>query len=265
MGIAYCAIKYEFAGKPYETAHTIHSGISLVAGQNTFTEDDLNEWGFFELGTGFIDARTDPSNPLTFDPRSLIESIIGLHRAMQGPLVRLKQVYINDGFTLGEPTGNFATFDLDLACKSNGLTENLFTYAPANNALMLDKGSAMFSRRGGRMWLRGAMALGEIMPSAQDGVTLVPGARVQIAERLEDYEGQSPLTQPNNLANYYFNGVAGVGGVTLVQYCVGRTKGVVVAAKERRILDNWTSISGLTVDDAQSRDTRRRNKKAVSP
>lgn len=265
MGIAYCAIKWEFAGKLYETVHTIHSGISIAAGQNTFTEEDLLQWGFDLLATPGLDNRTDPSE-VTFNPKGLIEYIIGFHRGMQGPQVQLKQVYINDGFTLGTPTGNFATFDLDLQCVSSFVGAVLGDYASANNSLMLDKASGQFSRRGGRMFLRGWGPRTSVEPSAEDGVKLTDAARVTLANQLGILIAQPGSTNLNSLSSYFGAGANGAleGGEVLVQYAIGRTKEITVDGKKRRILDNWTQVSTISVDDAQSRDTRRRNKKAVA-
>lgn len=264
MGIAYCSIKWEFASKPYETVHTIHSGISIADNQSTFTEDDLSQWGFNDLGQGDLDLRTDPADA-QFNPGNLIEAIIGFHRAMQGPLVRLTQVYVNDGFTLGAETGNFATFDLSLVCTNPTLGTTLANYAPANIALMLDKASGQFSRRGGRCWLRGALPAGSFMPSAEDGVTLTDSGRLQVTTNLNAYLVQQPLSAPSPFEAYFGLGIDGVGATpVLVQYAIGRTRKVIVDGKERRQLNNWTRVSTISVDDAQSRDTRRRNKKAVA-
>lgn len=264
MGIAYCAIKWEFAGKAYETVHTLHSGSSTAPGQNTFTALDLTAWGFDLLGVAGLDERTDPSGIATFNPSSLIEFIIGFHRRMQGQQVRLTQVYINDGFTLGVQTGNFATFDLDLTCESPLTGTTLSNYAPANQALMLDKASAGFSQRGGRMWLRGAMQASYTIPAAEDGVTLTESGRVSLSQQLSDYLVQEASGGENNsLSKYFGTGTAGADGTTPVQYCIGRTVAATVDGKVRRVLNNWTPVANISVDDAQSRDTRRRNKKAV--
>lgn len=263
MGNAYCAIKYEFAGKPYETVHSVHSGVSTAGGQTTFTDDDLTQWGFYELSVGDLEVRTDPTHA-QFDPKSLIEAIIGYHVAMHGPLVRLTQVYVNDGFTLGDPTGNFATFDLNLFGKNTNLGSTLANYAPGNNALMIDKASGQFSRRGGRSWMRGCLPLASIMPSAEDGVTLTDAGRLSATLVLNTYLTQQPLTAPTPFSGYFGTGQPGLGTTPVsVQYSIGRTLKVLVNGKERRVLDNWTQVSTLSVDDAQSRDTRRRNKKAV--
>lgn len=258
MGNALCTIKYELDGRQYQTIHGLHSGVSTAQGQNTFTEADLTAWGFDQLGVGDLDGRTDVQNQ-PFNWGSLIEGIISFHRFMQSSLVTLKQVYISDGFTPGISTGPFATFDLNLQCQSAHTPSTIGDIAPANVALLIDKTSGMFSRRGGRMWLRGATGKGGIQLGGPDGVELTAAGRSVVSAALTDFLTASSLGgEANTFADYFDIGVLGADSSTTVQYSIPNTTKVIIDGKTRRALTNWTSVGTFAIDDAQSRDTRRR-------
>lgn len=259
MGNAYCVVKYTFDGRNYQTVHGIHTGIDQPNPENVFTEANLLNWGFNGLGVGDLDARTDVTNS-PFNYASLLEAIISFHRFMQSPLVTLKQIYISDGFTLGAATGPFATFDLNLACQAPHLTVDPSAIAPANCALMIDKVSGQFSRRGGRMWLRGAMDKSHIRLGGEDGVELTFAGRTTVTDALTDFltTGSVGGESSQKLADYFGDGAVGTDGVTNVQYSIVNTTKAVVNGKDRRVIFDWTKVATLAIDDAQSRDTRRR-------
>lgn len=259
MGNAYCAVRYTFAGRTYQTIHGLHSTLEIGPVQNTFSAADLEEWGFNALATGDLEARTSISNS-PFNYANLIEGILAMHRFMQSTMVRLTQVYISDGMTPGLPTGNFATFDINLQCQAAHVSGTKEFVAPANNALLIDKTAGQFSRRGGRMWLRGAMNKGDYVAEGDDGVMLLPSAATALQAHLQDFLNTETVGGVGGAFKQYFGFGADGAGPTAspVQYSIPKTTGIVIDGKKRRVLQDWTRVGTLSVQDAQSRDTRRR-------
>jgi hypothetical protein len=258
MGIGYATIKWTLGTKEYNTQHSwARAPFSLPGGG--FDSSDANDIGFSQLGDGDLDGRTDPQD-VSFGPDSLLERIIALHRAVQGGGVVLTQLYLHDGPTNGTETGAFATFPLNLTCRNVTLAVGLEDYAPANCALLVDKSPATISSHAGRIWFRGALLKDEIILTAEDGVGLtVDGKARAEADLLSGYiEGGVSV---GGLSLHFGAGFNGVGDGNLCQYGVCQTQPVDPDDPDGpRQIDGFTAINKLSVDDAQSRDTRRRLK-----
>lgn len=261
MGLAYLEVEYEIGGRRYRTVHGAWSDATLP--NNTFGLPDYENWGGEFVGDGIFDDATDPAND-EVDPRSLIEAVLYMHRAMQGTDVILRNLSINDGATPGDSTGNFVSVNLDLQCRGNA-TVNSAVLAGLNTTMAIVKQPAGFSKRKGRMFLRGAIAAPHIQYGDRDGVTFQPGFRAAYSLALTTAIGYGGVGVATLLRNYLGTGNAGVlsGSVAYVIPNTTEYTGIdpdTGLSVTKRALSSYTFVQGLDVTDAQSRKTTRRKK-----
>lgn len=262
MGVAYAEVEYEIGGFRYRTIHGLASDANETP--NSFTPVDTNVWGVDLVGDAVFADATDPSD-LTVQPRTVIEAILYFHRKMQSPAVILRNLSINDGPTPGDATGNFVSLNLDLQCRGN-IAVNSNTLGGLNNTMLITKQPDGFSKRKGRMFLRGAIAHTHMIFGDRDGVTFQPGFRAAYSLHLSDAIGQGGTPDPNLLYTY-FGGKPGPGPMDFNAFYVIPNTKVIAGIDpddgtpiEKRILFGYTNINLMEVTDVQSRDTRRKKK-----
>lgn len=260
MGVAFCEVEYELGGKRYHTVHGLWCASNDL--QNTFSLEDYVNWGGNQLGTAESEARTDPLDA-TVEPINIIEAILYFHRSIQHQSIVLRTLNLNDGATPGDSTGNFVSLNLDYQCR--GFTAiNTGTLAPANIALLITKSPFGFSKRKGRMFLRGCIRNDAVTVGDEDGATFVTGARSLYSLQLDEAIRGSGVGSTTRLFSYLQPVTQTGADGEDVAYVIPNTKIVkgvdpdTGLEVEKRILFGKTFVGGLQVTDAQSRNTRRR-------
>jgi hypothetical protein len=247
MGSGVIVIKKEVDGEEWENTYPFS-----VVGPGNLSNLDLvaigAEESFTPENTNYSDAGYDP------EAVPMLQAVLAFERAMHYTPIRFKSVYVTDHLENSAPTDlNTNTFFVQ-PLSFNGLGPAAQgDLAPGNTPLMLTRVPAVFSRRSGRIYMRGVLLLSQVRFAGKGLVDWSSdAARLNMVTAVQTASTNSGLTR-------YFSGGGGVGETGIGQYI----RGIAIPPSDVGDIYNVTPIREFRVDAPVSRQVKRGKKRAV--
>jgi hypothetical protein len=186
--VALLVIEKTMAGEVWSNTHALANGTGAIG---TLTDGDIV--AMLGDATALTDANTNPASESYIGALSAIATVIGYERIAHSTFVSFTRLYLSDGKTPGPATGAFASFPLAFQ-GLHTLGGTVDDVAPLNVCLQVNRLPSAFSRRPGRLDLRGAINKANIKPASHDGVAILTSAKPTIAAEFTSYPDTSGLT-----------------------------------------------------------------------
>ena len=242
MGNGVIVIKKQFQGEEWVNTHPFS-----VNGDGSLTNDDLVAIG---MDRDLSNAGTTPGNIAFGDgvgPVPLLYAVLGWERLMHFDQIQFTAVYVTDKLENSAVTDLGANTFAVKPLGFNGLRGTAASIAPGNITAMVNRVPAVFSRRAGRMYLRGCLYMQAV---AFLGRGLLGWAN---NDARNDFETLLTNSVNSSGLNAFFQGGLGLGEVGIGRY----RRGLQVPPLDEGDLYEVVQIEGLRSMGPVSRQVKR--------